>query len=81
MLQLAHLTSAQSVVSVSMSTPVWIVMWSDPAIRAHLRGFVSPYSRRSAMSPGISVSAIESSFLPHEARDRSATLYSIDFYR
>ena len=74
MLQLAQRTSAPSATSVSMRTPVWIVMWSDPAIRAHLSGFDSPYSRRSAMSPGISVSAILSSLRPQEASDMSSTL-------
>ena len=57
MLQLAQRTSAPSVVRVSMSTAVWIVMWSEPVTRAPARGLLSPYSARSAMSPGISCSA------------------------
>ena len=40
MLQDAQRTSAPSAVSVSISTAVWIVMCSEPAMRAPLSGFV-----------------------------------------
>ena len=38
MLQLTQRTSAPSAVSVSMRTAVWIVMWSEPAMRAPASG-------------------------------------------
>ena len=59
--------------SVSISTAVWIVMWSEPAMRAPLSGCASPYSSRTAIRPGISVSAIEISLRPHSARPMSLT--------
>jgi hypothetical protein len=42
MLHDAHRTSAPSSTSVSISTAVWIVMCSDPAIRAPESGLESP---------------------------------------
>ena len=42
MLQEAQRTSAPSATSVSMSTAVWMVMWSDPAMRAPASGLESP---------------------------------------
>ena len=42
MLQEAQRTSAPSATSVSMSTAVWMVMCSEPAIRAPASGFESP---------------------------------------
>ena len=42
MLQEAQRTSAPSATSVSISTAVWIVMCSEPAIRAPASGLVSP---------------------------------------
>ena len=42
MLQLAQRTSAPSATSVSIRTAVWIVMCSEPAIRAPASGLVSP---------------------------------------
>ena len=39
-------TSAPSACSVSMSTPVWIVMCSEPAMRAPLKGCAWPNSAR-----------------------------------
>merc|ERR1712034_78526 len=48
-------TSAPSALSVSMSTPVWMVMCSDPAMRAPASGCVGPYSERADMRPGISI--------------------------
>ncbi len=73
MLQLAQRTSAPSAVSVSMSTAVWIVMCSDPEMRAPASGFDSPYSLRSAIRPGISCSARIISLRPNGASEMSAT--------
>lgn len=44
MLQEHHLTSAPRAVNVSMSTAVWMVMWSEPAILAPLKGCEEPNS-------------------------------------
>ena len=44
MLQEHHLTSAPRAVSASMSTAVWMVMWSEPAILAPLKGCEGPNS-------------------------------------
>ena len=74
MLQDAQRTSAPSAVSVSMRTAVWMVMWSDPVMRAPESGLESPYSSRIAIRPGISCSARRISSRPNSARDRSATL-------
>src|SRR5262245_24860492 len=68
-------TSAPSSDSVSMSTPVWIVMWRLPMMRAPANGFFPSYRLRIAIRPGISPSASRSSFRPNSARLRSATLY------
>src|SRR5262245_8945054 len=73
MLQEAQRTSAPSAFSVSMSTAVWMVMWSDPAIRAPRRGCRAAYSSRMATRAGISLSAMAISLRPHSARERSAT--------
>ena len=43
MLQDAQRTSAPSSTRVSMSTAVWIVMCSEPAMRAPVSGLVGPY--------------------------------------
>ena len=63
--------------SVSMSTAVWIVMCSEPEMRAPLSGAPRAYSRRSAIRPGISCSASRISLRPNSASDRSATLKSM----
>ena len=76
MLQLAQRTSAPSAFSVSMSTAVWMVMCSEPAMRAPLRGCVAAYSCRMAMRAGISPSAMAISLRPQAARLRSATMKS-----
>ena len=47
-------------------------MWSEPATRAPFRGCDGPYSARTAMRPGISVSAIAISLRPQPARAMSA---------
>src|SRR5262245_42283212 len=67
-------TSAPSSDSVSMSTPVWIVIWRLPMMRAPASGFFPSYRLRTAIRPGISPSANLSSFRPNSARPRSATL-------
>ena len=59
MLHEAQRTSAPSAFSVSISTAVWIVMCSEPAMRAPLSGCDAAYSARVAIRPGISVSAID----------------------
>ncbi len=62
-----------------MSTAVCIVICKEPAMRAPARGFWPAYSSRSAINPGISVSAIAISLRPHSAWDISATLQSVKF--
>src|SRR5882757_90135 len=59
MLQETQRMSAPSAASVSISTAVWIVMCSEPAMRAPFSGCLGPYSSRVAIRPGISVSASE----------------------
>ena len=76
MLQLTQRTWAPSAVSVSMSTAVWMVMWSEPVMRAPARGLLSVNSARRAMRPGISTSASSISLRPQGARLMSATLKS-----
>jgi len=73
MLHEAQRTSAPSARSVSMSTAVWMVMCSEPVMRAPLSGRLAAYSSRIAMRPGISVSAIAISLRPQSASARSAT--------
>src|SRR5438094_965590 len=79
MLHEAQRTSAPSAFSVSISTAVWIVMWSDPAMRAPLSGCPAAYSARIAISAGISDSAIAISLRPQSASERSATRKSLNF--
>ena len=73
MLHEAQRTSAPSAFSVSISTPVWMVMCSEPAMRAPFSGFLGPYSLRIDIRPGISVSAMSSSLRPQSARPISLT--------
>ena len=73
MLHEAQRTSAPSAFSVSMSTAVWIVMCSEPAMRAPLSGCFVPNSARVAIRPGISVSAMLISWRPQSARVMSLT--------
>ena len=68
MLHDAQRTSAPRWVSVSISTAVWIVMWSEPTMRAPFSGCDAPNSSRSAIRPGISVSAMSISLRPKSAR-------------
>ncbi len=79
MLQEAQRTSAPSAFSVSISTAVWMVMCSDPVMRAPRRGFAAAYSSRIAISAGISDSAMAISLRPQSASFRSATWKSLDF--
>ncbi len=58
MLHEAQRTSAPSAFSVSISTAVWMVMCSEPVMRAPFSGLLAPNSSRQAIRPGISVSAI-----------------------
>ena len=51
----------------TIQTAVWIVICKQPKILAPLRGFFPLYSFLNAIRPGISVSAIEISFLPKPA--------------
>jgi len=74
MLHEAQRTSAPSARRVSIRTAVWIVMCSEPAMRAPLSGCVLAYSLRIAISAGISDSAIAISLRPQSASFRSATL-------
>src|SRR5262249_1579278 len=76
MLHDAHRTFAPSATRVSIRTAVWMVMCSEPVIRAPRSGWDSPYSRRGAIKPGLSCSAGRIVFRPHGARLRSATLKS-----
>ena len=62
MLQDAQRTSAPSAFSVSISTAVWIVMCSEPAIARALQRLGGANSARVAIRPGISVSAMAISF-------------------
>ena len=73
MLQEAQRTSAPSATSVSISTAVWMVMCSEPAMRAPFSGCVSPNSSRIDIRPGISVSAMVISVRPQSARPMSFT--------
>jgi hypothetical protein len=59
-----------------MSTAVWMVMCSEPVIRAPASGWLGPNSLRMAIRPGISCSASRISLRPNSARERSATLKS-----
>src|SRR5882762_9319725 len=79
MLHEAHRTRAPSACSVSMSTAVWMVICSEPVMRAPRNGWVEAYSPRIAIRPGISVSAMRISLRPQSASDRSATWKSADF--
>jgi hypothetical protein len=73
MLHEAQRTSAPSVFSVSISAAVWIVMCSEPAMRAPFSGLDAPNSARVAIRPGISVSAMASSLRPQSASAMSLT--------
>jgi hypothetical protein len=68
----AHLRAERD--SVSISTAVWMVMCSEPVIRAPRSGCVAAYSRGPPSGPGISCSASWISLRPNAASDRSATL-------
>jgi hypothetical protein len=71
MLHEAQRTSAPSALSVSISTAVWMVMCSEPQMRAPRSGCSGPNSSRVAIRPGISVSAMAISLRPHSASPMS----------
>ena len=74
MLQDAQRTSAPSSTRVSISTAVWMVMCSEPVMRAPVeRLLAGRTSSRMAIRPGISFSAIAISLRPHSASFMSAT--------
>ena len=75
LLQLDQVTSAPNSNSVSISTAVSMVMCKHPAMCDPASGLPGPYFLRSAISPGISFSAIWISFLPQSASEMSATLH------
>ena len=74
MLQELQRTLAPSAIRVSISTAVWMVMCRQPTMRAPFSGCFLPNSARSAISPGISVSAMAISRRPQPASAISATL-------
>src|SRR5262245_28729569 len=76
MLHEAQRTSAPRSSRVSIRTAVWMVMCSEPEMRAPESGLAFRYSSRSFIRPGISTSASSISFRPHSARARSLTLKS-----
>merc|ERR1719230_298638 len=76
MLHEHHRTFAPKAAKVSISTPVWMVMWSEPLMFRPLNGCAGPYSFRAAIKPGISCSAKVSSLRPNSAKPMSFTLES-----
>merc|ERR1719498_1106789 len=76
MLQEHQRTLAPKAAKVSISTPVWIVMCSEPLMLSPLNGCAGPYSALAAINPGISCSASESSLRPNSAKPMSFTLES-----
>ena len=70
--------SAPSASSVSIKTAVWMVMCSEPAMRAPLSGLLFANSARVAMRPGISVSR-EVDLLAAEAGEREVTNHVVRF--
>merc|ERR1719460_3377987 len=76
MLHETQRTSAPRLSRVSMSTPVWMVMCSEPMTRTPASGCDGPNSLREAIRPGISNSARSYSLRPKSASDMSATLKS-----
>src|SRR5260370_41476356 len=76
MLHEAQRTSAPRASSVSIGTGVWIVICSEPQMRAPRSGWRGPNSSRVAIRPGISVSAMAISLRPHSARLMSLTTWS-----
>merc|ERR1719390_368212 len=69
-------TLAPKAAMVSINTPVWIVICSEPLMFSPLNGCAGPNSALAAMSPGISCSASESSLRPNSAKPMSFTLES-----
>ena len=73
MLHDAQRTSAPSSTSVSMSTAVWIVMCSEPEMRAPASGLLGPNSARSGTQAGHLVLGEVDLLAAEGARERSAT--------
>ena len=63
----------EEVLFASIKTAVWMVMCSEPAMRAPRSGCWAPYSSRVTIRPGISVSAIAISLRPQAASEMSLT--------
>jgi hypothetical protein len=72
----AQRTSAPSATRVSMSTAVWTVMCSEPAMRAPASGLASAYSLAHRHQAGHLVLGQTDLVAAGSARDRSATLWS-----
>lgn len=68
--------SAPNFYKVSTKQAVWMVMWRDPDNLAPFKGLEFPNSYLQDISPGISTSAISSSFLPNSHWERSLILDS-----
>merc|ERR1719253_2094135 len=81
MLHEAQRTSAPISASVSISTPVWMVMCREPVIRMPANGLDGPYSFMQFARPGDSWRARFSSLRPNSAWDISLTLDSVDILR
>mmetsp|Transcript_122756 Transcript_122756/g.172926 ORF Transcript_122756/g.172926 Transcript_122756/m.172926 type:complete len:231 (-) Transcript_122756:27-719(-) len=69
-------TLAPRAASVSIRTPVWMVMCREPLMFMPLKGCEGPNSLRAAIRPGISCSARVSSLRPNSARPMSFTFES-----
>merc|ERR1719235_174885 len=76
MLQEAQRTFAPRAAIVSMSTPVWMVMWREPQMLRPANGCEGPNSARQAIKPGISCSASVSSLRPNSVNPMSFTFES-----
>ena len=74
MLQRAQRTSAPSATSVSISTAVWIVMCSEPVMRAPLSGCCGAVLLAHGHQAGHLVLGERISLRPKSASERSATL-------
>ena len=81
MLHEAQRTSAPRACRVSISTPVWMVMCSEPVMRAPFSGCAFANSSRMAIRPGISVWAMFSSLRPQAASEMSAMMWSVEGFK
>src|SRR3954467_12661258 len=78
MLHDAQRICAPSACSVSISTAVWMVMCSEPVMRAPLSGCDLACLRRIAIRPGISCSAMRIALRPQSASEGSAITLSVE---